>query len=116
MTISTTEKKQAKLYVLTVLKDGEYQELTPEEMEQFTENYPEIASFWQDPEMLQTLWLPKEDSILYDSWDQVAKRIINHLWRMSSAKIFHEPVDAEKLGASDYHDIVKNPVDFGTIK
>ena len=36
--------------------------------------------------------------------------------RMKSSKIFHEPVDAEKLGAADYHDVVKNPVDFGTIK
>ena len=53
---------------------------------------------------------------MYDSWDQVAKRIISKLWRNSSAKIFHEPVDAEKLGASDYHEVVRNPVDFGTIK
>lgn len=36
--------------------------------------------------------------------------------RMKSSKIFHEPVDAEKLGAADYHDVVKNPIDFGTIK
>ena len=35
---------------------------------------------------------------------------------MSSSKIFHEPVDAEKLGVSDYYEVVKNPVDFGTIK
>ena len=102
--------------MLTVLRDGEYQELTPNEMEQFIEDYPEIASFWQEPDGLQSLWLPKEDSILYDSWDHVAKRIISHLWRMGSSKIFHEPVDPEKMGASDYHEVVKNPVDFGTIK
>ena len=46
-------------------------------MEAFIEDYPDIARFWQEPEALQTLSLPKEDTILYDSWDQVAKRIIN---------------------------------------
>ena len=30
--------------------------------------------------------------------------------------MFNEPVDAEKLGAADYHEVVKNPVDFSTIK
>ena len=75
--IGLHEKKQAKLYVLTVLKDGEYQELSAEEMQEFIEDYPEIARFWQEPETLQSLSLPKEDNILYDSWDQVAKRIIS---------------------------------------
>ena len=102
--------------MLTVLKDGEYQELSAEEMQEFIEDYPEIARFWQEPEALQSLSLPKEDNILYDSWDQVAKRIISQLMRLHSAKIFAEPVDPEKVGASDYHDVVKNPVDFGTIK
>ena len=86
-------------------------------MEIFIEDYPEIAQYWQEPEQLQQLPLPKEEnSILYDSWDQVAKRMINQLMRLGSAKIFNEPVDAEKLGASDYHDVVKNPVDFSAIK
>ena len=30
--------------------------------------------------------------------------------------MFNEPVDAEKLGAADYHEVVKNPIDFSTIK
>ena len=41
--ISTHEKKQAKPYVLTVLKDGEYQELSAKDMAKFIEEYPEIA-------------------------------------------------------------------------
>jgi len=77
LSLTTHEKKQAKLYVLTVLKDGEYKELSPIEMEAFIEDYPEIAQFWRDQEALSTLSLPKEDLILYDCWDQVAKRIIN---------------------------------------
>lgn len=50
--------------------------------------------------------MPKDDNILYEHWDQVAKRIINQLMRKGS-KIFNEPVDAEKLGVTDYHDVVK---------
>ena len=85
-------------------------------MAKFIEEYPEIAQYWQEPDTLNSLSLPKEDSILYDSWDHVAKRIINQLMRMNQAKMFNEPVDAEKLGAADYHEVVKNPVDFSTIK
>jgi len=30
--------------------------------------------------------------------------------------LFHKPVDAESLGLVDYHQVIKNPMDFGTIK
>lgn len=29
---------------------------------------------------------------------------------------FYKPVDAEMLGLHDYHDIIKHPMDLGTIK
>lgn len=29
---------------------------------------------------------------------------------------FYQPVDAELLGLHDYHDIIKKPMDFGTVK
>lgn len=29
---------------------------------------------------------------------------------------FYKPVDAESLGLSDYHDIIKHPMDLGTVK
>lgn len=38
------------------------------------------------------------------------------LWKLQGARIFHEPVDPEALQIPDYPDIVKNPMDFGTIK
>jgi hypothetical protein len=57
------------------------------------------------------------DSVsIYDSWDKVAKRIISSLWKNNHAWIFHEPVDPVKLGIPDYFDIIKNPMDLGTIK
>jgi hypothetical protein len=42
--------------------------------------------------------------------------MINILWKNQKAWIFHEKVVPEKLGIFDYFDIIKNPMDFGTIK
>jgi len=69
--------------------------------------------------MLSKLKIPKilDSGIpLYDSWDKAAKRLINQLWRCNSASIFHKPVDPDRLGIPDYFDIVKEPIDMGTIK
>ena len=41
---------------------------------------------------------------------------MNTFWKFKNASIFHEPVDPSKLGIEDYFDIVKDPMDFGTIK
>jgi len=38
------------------------------------------------------------------------------LWRAPNAKLFHHPVDPEMYGIVDYFDVVKHPMDFGTIK
>lgn len=53
---------------------------------------------------------------MYDSWNKVAKRLIHQLWRLNQSRIFHEPVDPDKLNIPDYVEVVKNPIDFGTIK
>jgi Bromodomain len=41
---------------------------------------------------------------------------MNKLWKVKFAFIFHEPVDPVKLNIEDYFDIIKRPMDFGTIK
>ena len=33
-----------------------------------------------------------------------------------TAWLFNEPVDPSKWGISDYFDVIKHPMDFGTIK
>lgn len=38
------------------------------------------------------------------------------LQRNPKSQLFSEAVDAEALKIPDYHTIVKNPMDFGTIK
>ena len=43
-------------------------------------------------------------------------KILNQLWKAKDAYIFHEPVDPIKLNIPNYLNIVKNPMDLGTIK
>ncbi|HVW99735.1 MAG TPA: hypothetical protein VHA52_04720 [Candidatus Babeliaceae bacterium] len=57
-----------------------------------------------------------EQAAIYDCWDRAAKRLLNNLWKHYSAWIFYEPVDPKKLNIPDYYDIIKQPMDFGTIK
>uniref|UniRef100_A0A1A8P2Q4 Bromodomain containing 3a n=1 Tax=Nothobranchius rachovii TaxID=451742 RepID=A0A1A8P2Q4_9TELE len=44
------------------------------------------------------------------------KVVLKSLWRHHFAWPFHEPVDAVRLGLPDYHKIIKNPMDMGSIK
>ncbi|MEQ2189030.1 hypothetical protein GOODEAATRI_020989 [Goodea atripinnis] len=44
------------------------------------------------------------------------KVVLKSLWRHHFAWPFHEPVDAVKLSLPDYHKIIKNPMDMGSIK
>jgi len=101
------------------LKDGVYQEVTNEDFEEFLQQCPVVAELLQNPELLDKIPQPKllDSTIpLYDSWDKAAKRLINQLWRCNAASIFHKPVDPDRLGIPDYFDIVKEPIDLGTIK
>jgi hypothetical protein len=46
----------------------------------------------------------------------LAIKVLNICWKVKGAFWFHEPVDIEKYNLTDYFDIVKKPMDFGTIK
>ncbi|KAI3708331.1 hypothetical protein L2E82_37498 [Cichorium intybus] len=51
--------------------------------------------------------------------NQVFKNCTNLLQRLMKHKhgwVFNEPVNAKLLGLHDYHDIIKHPMDLGTIK
>lgn len=114
---SVSDKKQQKVYVLTALKDGEYQPVSEEDMIKFFKREPSLAKFWQEPDSLNTLPLPSSAAnIQYESWDLVAKSLISRLWRVQHAKMFHQAVDLEFQSLPDYHEIIKNPIDFSVIK
>ena len=38
------------------------------------------------------------------------------MWKIKGAYLFYEPVNPTKFGIDDYFNIVKKPMDFGTIK
>lgn len=92
--------------------------MTEEEFNQFKEQSPELARYFEDESTLSQLPIPDvpENAPIYECWDKAAKRMINALTKHASAWIFLEPVDPERLGIPDYFDIIKHPMDFGTIK
>nr|CAI5832521.1 unnamed protein product [Callosobruchus analis] len=44
------------------------------------------------------------------------KTVLKAVWKHGYAWPFHQPVDAKKLNLPDYHRIIKQPMDLGTIK
>jgi len=112
------DKMAPKKYVLTVYKDGTWRPLNDEEMKAFKEKNKEVAEYLQDPSKIEKMKLPpmSQSAQIYDHWDKAAKRIIVHLWKQTGAWHFHQPVDAEALRILDYHNIIKSPMDLGTIK
>jgi len=68
--------------------------------------------------MVEELHLPEvpESAPIYDQWERAAHRMMTQLWKHKHAWIFHEPVNPEKLNIPDYLVIIKEPMDFGTIK
>ncbi|XP_017782486.1 PREDICTED: bromodomain-containing protein 2-like isoform X4 [Nicrophorus vespilloides] len=44
------------------------------------------------------------------------KTVFKAVWKHQFAWPFHQPVDAKKLNLPDYHKIIKQPMDLGTIK
>lgn len=120
------ERKIPKRYQLTVLRDGQYEPLSDEDWTKFCDENPELSKLFLadedtvvEPETsIETLEVPEvgEQAPIYDSWDKAAKRLMNSLWKHNQAWIFYEPVDPKKLNIPDYYDIIKQPMDFGTVK
>jgi len=51
-----------------------------------------------------------------EGWVRIAKKLLNGIWKLKNCYYFHKPVDIEALKCYDYPNIIKNPMDFGTIK
>jgi hypothetical protein len=115
------ERKIPRRYELTVLREnGQYEPLNDQEYQKFKDENPDLAKYFDtdDQEVLNDLPVPDvpETAQIYDSWDKAAKRLLNTLWKQPQAWIFHEPVDPVKLNIPDYLDIIKQPMDLGTVK
>jgi hypothetical protein len=117
------ERRIPKTYILTVFKDGYYQPMTQEEYQNFLHDNPDVAPYFtetpdENNTALDSLPVPDVPEIaqIYDCWDKAAKRLLNSLWKHNHAWIFYEPVDYVKLSIPDYLDIIKTPMDLGTVK
>ena len=110
------EKEEPKITYKLVLADdsGNVTELTEKDFEKFRNDYPDVANLMLNPE--KALSIHEGEVKEKDSWDKIAKKIMNILWKMKGAFHFHIPVDPLKWNCPDYFNIVKNPMDFGTVK
>ena len=110
-------EKKIQCMLMIVDEKGEKRALTQKEMEDFEAKFPEIAKYWKNPSSTEELdGLSLESLEAKKPWERLGKKLLNALWRMSQSWIFHEPVDPVKLNILDYFDVVKSPMDFGTIK
>lgn len=113
-----TEKKQAKRFVLTHLKDGEWQPLSAEDLDLFEQHYPDIARYWTDQTAVESLQVPKfpDNTPIYESWDKVARRLLSHLKKSTHARYFQDPVDPKRDKLNNYYSIISKPMDLSTVK
>lgn len=52
----------------------------------------------------------------YEPWEKVATKVLGMCCRLKGAFWFQEPVDPMKFNILDYHDVIKEPMDLGTIR
>ena len=111
--------------MLTILREGGYYSpMNDHEFEEFKRENPEIAVYFEtddhgDPiKSITELQVPEvpESAPIFDQWEKAAQRILTTLQRNQKSYIFANPVNFIELKIPDYPEIVKNPMDFSTIK
>ena len=108
-----------KKYVLVKINEkGEKTPLTEEEYEEFMKNNPEIKDTVNNKALLKKLVdeITDDDVKMCDSWEKLAKQLMNVLWKVKDAELFHKPVDPIELNVPNYYDVIKRPMDFLTVK
>lgn len=92
-----------------------FQDISEADFEKFAEKYPKLAEVFMNPEMLHSN--PNlQAKVSQENWQAAASQLLSAVWKIKNASIFHAPVDPVKLGIPDYFDVIKHPMDFGTIK
>ena len=108
-----------KKYVLVKINEnGEKTPLSEEELNDFMENNPEINNMVNNKHLLKKMVNEIEDDEIKmcESWEKIAKQLMNALWKVRDAELFHKPVDPVELNIPNYFDIIKKPMDFSTVK
>jgi len=79
--VKTNERKIPRRYVLTVLKDdGHYYPMTDQEFDEFRQNNPELAKYFEvneedeDMKPISNLKVPEvsESAPIFDQWEKAA--------------------------------------------
>ena len=109
-------QKPRKCYLVKI-ENGKKTPLTNEEIKLFKKEHEDIYKYLVDEKEREKLKENADKSLLYfDTWEKQAKKLLNMLWKVKGAYLFHKPVDPIELGIPDYLQIIKNPMDFSTIK
>ena len=110
-------QRPKKNILVKVNENGEKNPLSKEEIEEFKKKYPQVSKLlFEKDELEKEKKLMNQDLLLYENWEKNAKKLLSLLWKVKDADLFHKPVDPEELGLPNYLEIVKNPMDFSTIK
>uniref|UniRef100_UPI00358F8632 bromodomain-containing protein 3-like n=1 Tax=Myxine glutinosa TaxID=7769 RepID=UPI00358F8632 len=59
---------------------------------------------------------PSKPGRLTNQLQYLGKVVMKALWKHQFAWPFHQPVDVSKLNLPDYYEIIKHPMDMGTIR
>lgn len=114
---TTKIEDKTKKYVLIRIDGTEKSRLSKPDVEGFLADHENVARLLQEKEYLDKLESEADDKLRYvESWEKLAKKAITSLWRMRESELFHRPVDPIELGIPDYFTIIKEPMDFSTIK
>lgn len=108
-----------KKYILVKINEnGEKVPLNEEEYDDFMKNNPEINDIINNKFLLKKLVddINDDDIKMCDSWEKIAKQLMNVLWKVKDAEIFHKPVDPIELNVPNYYEVIKKPMDFSTVK
>ena len=115
--ITIEELQKARKCYLVKIENDKKIPLTDEELKIFEKEHNEIYKYLTDEKEREKLKENLNKSLLtFETWEKQAKKLINLLWKVKGAYLFHKPVDPVELGIPDYFNIIKNPMDFSTIK
>lgn len=85
------------------------------ELEEFRQKFPLVARLLAQPDLLTTS-ATLSTKATQENWQAAAHQLLTAAWKIKEAHLFHAPVDVKKLGIPDYLQIIKKPMDFGTVK
>ena len=99
-------------------KNGEKRPLTEEEFDDFMKKNPEIDNILNNKNLMKKLVdeINDDDVKMCDSWEKLARQLMNVLWKVKDAELFHKPVDPIELHVPNYYEIIKKPMDFSIVK